>query len=141
MYYVDQNFVRHPFYNVTIFATYQSSFDNVQTVTDATLPLMALGAPMLPNPDVILIKWESLNDVYLARATDKIGTGLRRTLADEATAGMLLGSMWADYVIDLPSTLWSSYADGEKFTAAETAGVDVSKFKKRMNLKISNWMK
>ena len=129
VYYVDHGtdgstLIRRPFNDHQTFITYQANFNNVITVTDATLPTLSLGAPMMPKPGVVLVKIQTVNKVYA------IGTsGELRWVTTEALASSIYGSNWSNYVIDLPDTLYSRFTHGSDITTDEN--IDVSGMKTR----------
>lgn len=65
VYYVNSDYIRRPFINEQVLATYISSWSEVQIVSDATLPFMRVGEPMLPKPGLNFIKLQSIKDVYI----------------------------------------------------------------------------
>jgi hypothetical protein len=127
VYYVDEGFVRRPFLDAQTYFTYKDNFLNLVGVTDATLPTMPLGKPMLPMAKRVLVKITTDPTVY------SIGDdGLLHRIPDEETAGMLYGSDWADYVIDLNLILFMHFDVGEVMTKTDI--VDRSIMKKRFYL-------
>jgi len=127
IYYVDEDLVRHPFWDSNTFFTYADSFDEVVWVTDATLPTMTMGSPILPQAGVVLVKIQSDPKVY-AIDTDNV----LRWVPDEATAITLYGESWADYVIDLEPTTFARFSVGDDMTTSDT--VDRTIMKTRMEL-------
>jgi len=127
IYYVDENLVRHPFWNATIFFTYADSWNEVIWVTDATLPTMTLGSPMLPKEDVVLVKIQSDPKVYAVDSNNTL-----RWVPDETTALTLYGTGWANYVIDLEATIFAKYSTGVNMTQHES--IDGSVMKTRFEL-------
>ena len=133
VYYLDANSTRRPFNDSQTFFTWQDDFSDVLTVTDATLPIYTLGAPMLPQPGVVLMKIQSDSKVY-AIETDPADSNkaVIRWVPDEATAVAVYGSGWADYVIDVDVTLFSRFTKGTNITSGYNA--DTSIMKKRVDL-------
>ncbi len=129
VYYVDygtdgSTLIRRPFNDHQTFITYQANFNNVITVTDATLPTLSLGGPMMPKPGVVLVKIQTVNKVYA------IGTsGELRWVTSESLASSIYGSNWSDYVIDIPDTLYPRFMHGTDITTDEN--IDVSGMKTR----------
>ncbi|HCC83902.1 TPA: hypothetical protein DEP96_03565 [Candidatus Uhrbacteria bacterium] len=116
--------VRRPFNDSQTYFTYQSNFSVLSTVTDATLPTMSLGSPMMPKPGVVLVKITTVNKVYA------IGTsGELRWVTSEELASSIYGSNWSDYVIDIPDTLYPRFMHGTDITTDEN--IDVSGMKTR----------
>ncbi len=111
VYYVTSDLKRRPFFDVKTFRTY-AAFSEVKTVTDATLPLLPLGAPMLPKPGTVLVKIESDPRTFAVTDAGADGKPILRYIPSEQEAIRLYGTAWADYVIDLPPTLWNRFAFG-----------------------------
>lgn len=131
VYYIDAGLVRRPFMNAQTFFTYEDSFSAVMEVTDATLSSLTLSVPMLPKAGVVLVKIESDANVY-ALEMDGNDTELR-LISSESVAVALYGADWADYVIDVPSTLFTRFEMGSSITSA--ASVDLDDMKKRVDLR------
>jgi hypothetical protein len=112
VYYVTSDLQRRPFFDTKTFRTY-AVFSEVKTVTDATLPLLPLGAPMLPKPATVLVKIESDARTFAVTDAGTDGKPVLRYIPSEAEAIRLYGTAWADYVIDLPPTLWNRFAFGQ----------------------------
>jgi hypothetical protein len=127
IYYIDENNERRPFWDSNTFFTYADSFDEVVWVTDATLPTMTLGAPMLPKVGVVLVKIQSDPKVYAIDTGDVL-----RWVPTEEVAISLYGSAWADYVIDLEPTTFARFTVGDDM--AESDLVDLDIMKTRMEL-------
>ncbi|MCH8049262.1 hypothetical protein IH979_00950 [Patescibacteria group bacterium] len=135
VYYVDSNMVRHPFMDAQTFYTWQDSFDVIKTVTDATLSTLDLGVSMLPKPGVVLVKIQSIAKVYAVEENpdDMLMPNLR-WITSEATATDIYGADWADYVIDISSTLFGYYGSGDDVNSASDISVDLTMMKKREEL-------
>ena len=131
VYYVGADGKRHVFWNAQTFFTWTDSWSNVVWVTDATMPTLALGSPMLPKPGVVLVKIVSDPNVYLVDA-DANGTFLLRHIVSESVATEMFGASWADDVIDLEPTLFAHYERGEDVTVPES--VDLSAVKTRTQI-------
>ncbi len=131
VYYVGSDGKRHVFWNAQTFFTWTDSWSNVVWVTDATLPTLALGSPMLPKPGVVLVKIVSDPNVYLVEA-DANGTFLLRHIVSESVATEMFGAAWADDVIDLEPTLFAHYERGDDVTAPEP--VDLSSVRTRAQI-------
>ena len=127
VYYVDEHFVRHPFWDTNSFFTYADSFGDVVWVTDATLPTMTMGDPILPKVGVVLVKIQSDTNVYA------IDTGnVLRLVSSEDMAIRLYTADWADYVIDLEPTVFGRFAFGSEMTSS--SAVDRSILRTRIAL-------
>ena len=125
VYYIADDYTRRPFYNSQTFFTWQDSFDSIVFTTDATLQLLPLGGPMLPKAGSVLVKIQSDARVFaLAASTEDEGDTLR-WIPDEETAITLCGNDWADYVIDLPPTLFPRFREGTEMSENETIDQDL----------------
>ncbi|MCR4312386.1 MAG: hypothetical protein NUV56_03820, partial [Candidatus Uhrbacteria bacterium] len=125
--------VRRPFINESIFFTWQKDFSDVLTVSNATLAYYALGAPMLPNPGVALVKIQSDPKVYAVEEDPNDNSKVViRHIASEATAVSVYGANWADSIIDLPPTLFAHLTEGTQITDA--VGMDVMSTQRRTEL-------
>ena len=131
VYYVDENHERFVFWDTNTFFTWSDSWDDIVWVTDATLPTLTLGDVMLPQPGVTLVKIQSDPKVY-AIDVDSDGNYLLRWIPTEEIAITLYGESWADYVIDLDSTVFSKFETGEDMS--ESDDVDTSIMKTRVEL-------
>lgn len=131
VYYIDMDsegdLVRRPFMDAQTFMTWQNDWDGVMTVTDATLPTIELGAPMLPKAGVVLVKIVSIAKVYAVE-----GDGTLRWITSEDVAEEMYGSDWADYVIDIADTLFPRFETGDDLDSAED--VDTSDMKTRVEV-------
>ncbi len=129
---VDGDLVRRPFYDAQTYFTYEDDFDGVVEVTDATLPTLTLGSPMLPNPGVVLVKIQSDARVFALVAGDGGAVELR-WIASEEVAVDNYGGYWADYVIDIAPTLFTRFEMGDDIDE-EDISIDTSIMKTRVEL-------
>lgn len=134
VYYIDASLVRHPFMDKQTYFTWQDSFDSIDVVTDATLMTLPLGAPMLPKSGVVLVKIQSSNRVYAVVDSGDMFSPTLRAINDEDTAASVYGSDWADYVIDIPVTLFPRFQFGDFIYGSDDISVDTSVMKKRDHL-------
>lgn len=133
VYYVTPEGERRPFMDANTFFTYEDSFDVVKEVTDATLPELTLGAPMLPKVGVVLVKIQSDPTVYaLGENAEDAFAPLLREIATEDLAVFLYGSDWADYVIDIEATFFPRFGTGEPMESNQV--IDKSIMKTRVEL-------
>ena len=121
--------IRRPFNDSQTFFTYQTDFSNLMTVTDATLPTMSLGSPMMPKPGVVLVKIQSVAKVY-AIGTD----GSLRWVPSEEIASALYGSNWSDYVIDIPDTLYPHFMHGDDMSISDYVNQGQMKTRAEVNM-------
>lgn len=126
VYYVDINNIRHPFPDAQTYFTYEWDFDDLVEVTEATLPTLPLGEPMLVKPEIILVKLASDPRVY-AVAESADGETVLRLISGEELAASLYGDYWADYVIDIPDAFWPRYLLGDDMTGSESVDIDAMK--------------
>jgi hypothetical protein len=136
VYYVTDNFERRPFLNEQVFATYASSFNEVQVVTDATLPFLRLGTPMLPKAGTTFVKLQSLRDVFATESNGIEGAHTKNFIPSEAIAEHLAGSNWNAYIIDIPVTAFRHYVEGRALTMNDT--INRSILRLRESLRITN---
>ncbi len=136
VYYIDSNMVRRPFMDATTYFTWQNSFGAVKIVTDATLPTLTIGAPMLPKAGVVLVKIESDPKTYALEhnPANPLSPNLR-WITSESIAISLYGADWADYVVDIEPTFFTKFGKGSDITNASSITVDRSMMKKRVNLR------
>ncbi|MFH1767363.1 MAG: hypothetical protein ABH826_04745, partial [Patescibacteria group bacterium] len=132
VYYIDSNWVRHPFMESQIFFTWQDSFNNVRVVTDATLPTLTLGTPMLPKPGVVLTKIQSDFNVYAEEvdSTSAFKPILRQIISESVATG-IYGTNWAAYVIDVPVTLFNRFNFGQNIDSIDDIISDMTQMKTR----------
>jgi hypothetical protein len=135
VYLIDSALVRHPFMDAQTYFSYYPNFTSVTTVTDATLPTLTLGSPMLPKPGVQLVKIQSDNKVFAVFASADGKTELRH-VTSESLAVSMYGQSWSDYVIDVPSTLFPKFTIGLPIESAVT--VDRAIMKTRFALSVEN---
>jgi hypothetical protein len=136
VYYVDVDMKRHPVPDAKTYFTWRESFNSVITVTDATLPTMMLGVPLLPKPGVVLVKIQSVNKVYAIVTNPADGyTPILRWIKTEELAKELYGDDWADYIIDISPSMLSRFIMGEDVLTAGDIVVNRGMMRKRFNLK------
>ena len=133
VYYIDEDLERHPFIDAQTFFTWQDSFKSVVEIEEETLGQLELGVPMLPKPSTVLVKIQSEDRVYAVTA-DESSTAVLRWIPTEELAVDIYGVDWADYVIDVPVTLFSQFQFGADITVSEEIEVDMTMMKKRGEL-------
>ncbi len=102
VYYITQDFKRAPFLDEISYFTWFQSFDEIQLVSDATLTTLDLTLPVMPHPDVVLVKTPSSPKVYLMQ--DRLDDPTRPDLywiETEEQAEEWFGPLWASYVLDV----------------------------------------
>ena len=123
--------IARPFIDSQTFFTYADSFSKVKTIADPQFALYTIGAPMLPNPGVSLVKIVSSERVYMTIARSNGGVELRQ-ISSESLAITMFGADWNKYVIDLPPTIWSKFIIGAPLT--DPVPVDLSRMRTRDQL-------
>ncbi len=126
VYYVGADGYRHPFLDAQTFFTYADNFNDVIEASDAYLSNYTIGAPMLPKAGTVLVKIQSVNNVYALEADNTL-----RWITSEELAISLYGSAWADYVIDVPVTAWGHFNHGEDVESASDIEVDTDSMQTR----------
>lgn len=114
IYLVTENMERRPFWNEQIFFTWGYTWSEVLWVTDATLPMMALGEPIMPKHGTVLVKIQSNPKVYAIEEGNVL-----RWLSDEETATVLYGDSWNQYIIDVEPTIFARFTFGDDMRANE----------------------
>jgi hypothetical protein len=99
---------RRPYLNEEVFFSRHASYDEVLVVTDVTLTIYEVGAPVLPSPGKLLVKIDSSPEVYVVEHPN-----ILHRILSEAEAENLLGSAWDLFVINLPSTIFGHYIIAE----------------------------
>ena len=134
VYLITEDGQRRPFMDAQTFFTYEDGFENVIEVSDATLPTLELGGPVLPQAGVVLVKVESDPRVYTVEEG-----GVLRWIQTEETASELYGVDWSDYVIDVPATMFPRFEFGEAVeeSSAITANILIMKPRFRLMAKTS----
>jgi hypothetical protein len=117
VYYVGADMNRHPFIDEQTYFTYQDSWDGVIVLADAALADYPMGSLMLPKAGTVLVKIESMNQVY-ALDTAANGSTMLRLIPNEMTAEYVFGAHWADYVIDIAPTFFTKFGMGDEIDAA-----------------------
>lgn len=120
---------RRPFLDSQTFFTYADDFSSVVNVTDEDLTNYPIGAPMMAKAGSVLIKVQSVNNVYALEEGNVL-----RWITSETLATELYGSHWADYVIDVPATAWSQFTIGDDVQSASEIDVDTSGMSTRNEL-------
>jgi hypothetical protein len=134
VYYIDANLLRRPFQDSQTYFTHYSSWATVRTVTDATLSTLTMGKPMLPKSGVVLVKIVSDPRVYaLETSLDGLHEVSLRWVPSETVANTLYGSTWADYVIDIPSTIYTHFGHGSDMTGSDIVNRNIMQTRAFLN--------
>ncbi|MEK7632199.1 MAG: hypothetical protein AAB473_00215 [Patescibacteria group bacterium] len=128
VYYIDGT-TRRPFLDSQTFFTYASNFDAVIETSDDYLMNYTIGTPMVPKAGTVLVKIQSVNNVYVLGEDGEL-----RWITSESIAQGLYGSNWADYVIDVPVTAWGHFTIGDDITSENDISVDADTMQTRDEL-------
>lgn len=109
VYLIDDNLIRHPFFDAQTYFTYQDNFDAIMTVSNDVLNQSVLGLPAAVNAGRMLVKLDSQPAVYTVNIDDA-GQAELRSIPDEATAIAVFGDAWSDHVMSLGDTAFSVYS-------------------------------
>lgn len=115
VYYYGSDGTRHAFPNDKIYGTWYADFSSVQTISEALMGTISLGANVRYRPGARLVKLASLQNVYAVER----GGGLL-PLASESVAAALYGSAWASAVDDINEALFFDYTVGQPITNPAT---------------------
>ncbi|MEK7073605.1 MAG: invasin domain 3-containing protein [Patescibacteria group bacterium] len=106
---------RHAFPNDKIYRTWYADFSSIQTINEALMGTISLGANVRYRPGARLVKLASVQDVYAVER----GGGLL-PLASESIAATLYGSAWASAVDDINEAFFFDYTVGQPITNPAT---------------------
>ncbi len=134
VYYVTETYGRRVFINEATYFTWFESFDEIIEVSADTLAALPLEGNMLPKAGVVLVKIQSVADVYYLDAGGEDLVPELRLISDEDMAIDLFGSYWADYVIDIEVTFFTKFATGTAIESGESLRTDVDDMQKRVDL-------
>lgn len=113
VYYYGADGKRHGFPNAKVFFTWYQNFDSVQTVSSTVLGNMPLGKNVTYRPGVRMVKFTSVNSVYVvARGA------VLRWVSTEAVATALYGADWNTKIDDVSDVFYTNYTFGTQISAA-----------------------
>lgn len=132
VYLVTEDMKRRPFMDAQTFLTY-GEWEDVVWVEDATLQTLPMLPMIVPKPEIVLVKVNSMRDVFFVEEGENLP--ILRRLASEEVAKELFGVDWADYVLDISPTMFRSYVVGEGIDRVEDlAGFDRGRMVRRESL-------
>ena len=135
VYYVTTTCGRRAFMDSQTYFTWTADFDRVKTVSNATLSALPLQGVMLPKHNVVLMKIQSDPKVYaITETSGNMHKPTLRWVSTEAVAKALYGNNWADYVVDVPATLFPRFSFGDAVLDAAGLSADRNLLKKRVDL-------
>jgi hypothetical protein len=133
VYLVTEDMKRRPFMDAQTFLTY-ADWEDVVWVEDATLQTLPMMPMIVPKPEVVLVKVNSMRDVFFVQEGDVLP--VLRKLESEAVARDLFGEDWAEYVLDISPTMFRSYVVGEVIDeVGDLVDFDLGKLVKRAALR------
>ena len=98
---------------------------------DRELTHYSIGAPVLPQAGVVLVKMMDADKVYWVE-TDAQGNDVLRWVFSPEVASANFGQNWANSVVDIEPTMFVRYKMGTAITSLEQ--IDTSKLKTRQEL-------
>ncbi len=104
---------RHAFPSENVFTSWGLSFDDVETVDDATVAAYSLGDNVTIRPGTYLVKIQTNPKVFAVEPG-----GVLRWVASEQVALQLYGTDWASRVVDVSDAFWGNYTVGEEIDTA-----------------------
>ena len=136
---VEDNGDRRTFTEDQIFYTWEETMNIVLTVTEEEVTTLPLVGNMPAKPGVVLVKITSDTTVFWVQDVEgEPFDPVLRPIADEATAVALIGSNWADYVIDIPDPFFVDYTvdwnDPVTIDNFMDVGADMDVMKRREDL-------
>lgn len=135
VYFVTAEGGRRAFVDANSYFTWANSFDEIKSVTDATLATLPLSGVMLPKAGVVLVKITSDPRVYaLAENPDDEFAPALREIASETIATEMYSSTWADYVIDFEPTFFSRFTRGDQILEPEDVNTSIMKTRQALFL-------
>lgn len=112
VYAIDGDDARRPFELPGVLETYDIADEAINLVTDATLPTIPLGTPMLPKPGTTLIQFPLARAVYAVEGSSSYA--ILRPLHSETIASAIYGEEWKEYVWTLPEGYRNFYHGGSE---------------------------
>ncbi len=113
VYYYGEDGKRHTFPNEATFYSWYSDFDDVIEIDEDTMSDIALGDNVTLRPGSVLVKFLTSSKVYAIEAPNVL-----RHYETESLAKSDYGSDWADYVIELPDSLYGNYEIGKSIDSS-----------------------
>ncbi|MEK7458807.1 MAG: hypothetical protein AAB663_00175 [Patescibacteria group bacterium] len=109
VYGIDAGGNRRPFETEEILNTYDGA-KRILPVTDATLTTLPLGAPLVPKPGVVLVRFAPSSTVYAVEGSAEYP--ILRAIAREEIAVSRYGDDWKSQVMTLPERYRNFYHGG-----------------------------
>lgn len=105
VYYLGQDGRRHAFPTQNVYLSWYNGFANIQTLSDANLASIPLGANVTYRPGVKLVKFLTDVNVYAVSSNRSL-----RWVKTESIAQYLYGSNWRSMVDDIQDTFYTDYS-------------------------------
>ncbi|MFH1314913.1 MAG: right-handed parallel beta-helix repeat-containing protein [Candidatus Uhrbacteria bacterium] len=135
VYYQSQDNILYPFYDLTIFFTWANKDTLITVLPNNILQTMPVASWMLPKPGVVWVKTTSSANVYtIQENSDDPFHPILRWISSESVAMNLLGSEWADYIIDIPFRLLKHFISGDVVDQTNDHQINIENLKKREEL-------
>lgn len=107
VYYLDRDWLRHPFPNRHVYDSWYENFDTVEEISKEDMAQFRLGSPITYRPGTKLVKIPSIPKVYTVEPG-----GVLRWITSEDVAISMFGEDWADMVHDVPESFFLNYTEG-----------------------------
>lgn len=107
VYYLDRDWLRHPFPNRHVYDSWYENFDTVKEISKEDMAQFRLGAPITYRPGTKLVKIPSIPKVYTVEPG-----GILRWITSEDVAITMYGTDWADMVHDVQESFFLNYSEG-----------------------------
>ena len=114
---------RHPFPNEKVFFTWYNGFSNINIISRDAMAEIPLGQNVTYRPGSTMVKFQSVNTVYLVTRG-----GVLRAVDSETTAEDLYGLNWNRFIHDISDVFLGNYDIGspvlfaDEFNIAGTYG-------------------
>ncbi len=118
LYFKDALGILHPFPTLASYLSYVDSCTLFTYVADDVVANASLGAPMMPAPDRVLLKFANSPKVYAVDTNPGPGLVTLRWVVDESVAVAVYGADWETYLIDVDDYP-PSYVLGSNITGPE----------------------
>ena len=117
---------RHAFPGEKVFFSWYNGFDDVNIISKSAMADIPLGDNVTYRPGSIMVKFQSLNTVYMVDRG-----GVLRAVDSEAVAAAYYGSAWNKYIHDISDVFYRDYSFGVPIVFAnefspEAASLSVS---------------
>ncbi|MBU4315144.1 Ig-like domain-containing protein [Patescibacteria group bacterium] len=112
VYYIGSDHRRHPFPNEAVYKTWFTGFYGIKILDAEMMSSIPMGPMATYRPGSTLVKFPSVNKVYVVDAE-----GSLRWITSEQLAQALYGDEWNKFVIDVSEAFYSSYTFGNTLTS------------------------